>query len=57
MLLVGFFETFAAGWIYGMDAQIEMFGAGAVYSYMFANFASVFAASFMWFFLPDVSHC
>lgn len=49
MLLVGFMETFAAGWIYGLEEQVEQFGKGAVYSYFAANFGSVIVACCIWF--------
>jgi len=49
LLLVGFFETFSAGWVFGIEEQIKTFGIDAVLTYMFANFISVFAASFVWF--------
>ena len=57
MLLVGFFETFAAGWIFGLEKQLEEFGARAVYSYFAANFGSVIFACGLWFGLEDVSFC
>lgn len=49
LLLVGFFETFAAGWIFGLEEQIEKFGKGAVFSYFAANFGSVIVACCIWF--------
>eukprot|EP00545_Synedropsis_sp_CCMP1620_P011504 CAMPEP_0119008526 /NCGR_PEP_ID=MMETSP1176-20130426/3760_1 /TAXON_ID=265551 /ORGANISM="Synedropsis recta cf, Strain CCMP1620" /LENGTH=674 /DNA_ID=CAMNT_0006960877 /DNA_START=57 /DNA_END=2081 /DNA_ORIENTATION=+ len=49
MLLVGFLETFAAGWIFGIEDSINELGAGAVYSYMAANFGSVAIACAVWF--------
>ena len=55
MLLVGFFETFAAGWIFGLEAQMKQFGAKAVVAYLFANFGSVLIACIFWFSLPNVS--
>ena len=55
MLLVGFFETFAAGWIYGLEDQIEKFGSRIVLSYFLTNFASVFFASILWFAIPEPS--
>lgn len=55
MLLVGFFETFAAGWIFGLEKQLEEFGALAVYSYFASNFGSVIIACGLWFGLEDVS--
>eukprot|EP00979_Chaetoceros_neogracilis_P012240 scaffold3169_cov277-Chaetoceros_neogracile.AAC.2 len=49
LLLVGFFETFAAGWIYGLEEQVAEFGALAVFSYFAANFGSVILACGLWF--------
>lgn len=49
MLLVGFFETFAAGWIYGLEDQIEKLGPKIVLAYFFANFGSVIIACILWF--------
>lgn len=53
MLLVGFLESFALGWIYDIENQIEKFGKIAVFSYMFANFGSVLFACAFWFGLND----
>ena len=55
MLLVGFFETFAAGWIFGIEHQLQEFGAPAVYCYFAANFGSIIIACGLWFGLDDVS--
>lgn len=49
MLLVGFFETFAAGWIFGLEEQVAEFGKGPVYAYFAANFGSVIIACGLWF--------
>jgi len=49
LILLGFFETFSAGWIFGIEEQIKTFGVDAVITYMSANFLSVFAASLVWF--------
>jgi hypothetical protein len=49
MLLVGFFETFAAGWMFGLEEQIESLGPTIVFIYMFTNFGSVILASGLWF--------
>mmetsp|Transcript_14648 Transcript_14648/g.29751 ORF Transcript_14648/g.29751 Transcript_14648/m.29751 type:complete len:649 (-) Transcript_14648:136-2082(-) len=49
LLLVGFFETFAAGWIYGLEDSIKSLGTKVVVSYGCANFLSVIAASCLWF--------
>merc|ERR1712157_11265 len=50
LLLVGLFETFSAGWIFGIEEQVKKFGIDAVLTYMFANFLSFFAASCIWFY-------
>jgi len=56
MLLVGFFEAFAAGWIFGLEEQIQAVGMPAVVSYFSANFISVIVACIVWFTAPiDVS--
>lgn len=49
MLFIGFIESFAVGWIFGIEEQIEKFGAAAVFTYMFANFGSVLIACGFWF--------
>jgi SNF family Na+-dependent transporter len=55
MLLVGFFEAFAAGWIFGLDEQIKSCGFEAVACYFAANFISVLVACAVWFGATDVS--
>jgi len=52
MIIVGFFEAFAAGWVYGIEDQVKTLGAGAVFSYMFANFGAVALACGIWFGVP-----
>jgi len=49
MLLVGFFECYAAGWVYGIDKQFERCGRPAILMYQVANFASVIIACGIWF--------
>jgi len=49
LLLVGIMETFSAGWMYGLDKQIEKVGMISSYSYTFANFGGVALASGLWF--------
>ena len=49
MLFIGFTESFAVGWIYGIEDQITKYGTGAVFAYMFANFGSVLIACGFWF--------
>ena len=49
MLLVGFFECFAAGWVYGIEKTIRKCGYLATFSYMTANLAGVFLACGIWF--------
>jgi hypothetical protein len=53
LILMGFFETFGAGWIFGIEKQIASLGASAVFAYMFINFASVIAAAAVWFGADD----
>lgn len=53
-MIVGFFETFAAGWVYGMSDQIKSIGKAPVYTYMLANFGSVALACGIWFGLDNV---
>ena len=49
MLLVGGFECYAAGWIYGIEEQIDNLGAKIVFSYMITTFGSVIVACCVWF--------
>lgn len=49
MLLVGLFECFSVGWIYGIEGQIQKLGVFPVIGYMIATFASVALASGLWF--------
>ena len=49
MILVGFFECFAAGWVYDVGATIETCGRNAFAAHLLANFASVFIACGVWF--------
>lgn len=49
MLLVGLFETFSVGWIYGIDRQIEKLGMMPVVGFILAVFAPVVLASGLWF--------
>lgn len=53
MLLIGCFETFAAGWIYGIQSQVETYGLNAVFAHFVANFGSVIIASGLWFGISD----
>jgi len=53
LLIVGILETFSAGWIYGIDKQIEELGSTSVISFLFANFGGVFLASGLWFGLSN----
>jgi hypothetical protein len=50
---MGFFETFGAGWIFGIEKQIASLGATVVFAYMFVNFASITAAAAVWFGADD----
>jgi solute carrier family 6 GABA transporter-like protein 1 len=49
MIVVGFFEAFGSGWVYGMVHQMELLGTAPVVSYVCANFLSVFVACGLWF--------
>lgn len=49
MLIIGFFETFSVGWIYGIEDQISKFGPKATVAHIFANFGSVIIACAFWF--------
>ena len=49
MLLVGGFECFAAGWIYGIEIQIDDLSAKIVFTYMVTTFGSVIVACCVWF--------
>lgn len=53
MIIIGFFETFSVGWIYGIEEQISKFGASATIAYLFANFGSVIVACGLWFGLDN----
>lgn len=48
-LLTGFFETFGAGWVYGLEKQIESLGPAIVLTYMFTHFGSLIVACGFWF--------
>lgn len=53
LILVGFFEVFGAGWIFGIEEQIEKIGKIPVFLYMFTTFGSLTFASIFWFGLND----
>mmetsp|Transcript_2640 Transcript_2640/g.5567 ORF Transcript_2640/g.5567 Transcript_2640/m.5567 type:complete len:704 (-) Transcript_2640:111-2222(-) len=53
MLLVGFFESFSVGWIYGIEKSIDVLGAPTVLSFMTGNFCSVILACGLWFGLKN----
>ena len=53
LLLIGFFESFGAGWIYGIEEQIQELGSSIVFTYMFTNFGSVIIACCLWFGLDN----
>jgi hypothetical protein len=44
-----FLETFAVGWLFGFEKQIERSGAKAYYLYMITTFGSILLASILWF--------
>lgn len=49
LIIVGFFESFGVGWIYGIEAQIEKFGLIAVFSHMVANFGAIIFGCAIWY--------
>ena len=53
-LLVGFLETFAAGWINGLEGQIKSIGWLPNITFCFANFGSVILACGLWFGLGNI---
>eukprot|EP00567_Pseudictyota_dubia_P005603 CAMPEP_0197441774 /NCGR_PEP_ID=MMETSP1175-20131217/7956_1 /TAXON_ID=1003142 /ORGANISM="Triceratium dubium, Strain CCMP147" /LENGTH=648 /DNA_ID=CAMNT_0042972105 /DNA_START=177 /DNA_END=2123 /DNA_ORIENTATION=+ len=53
MILVGFFEAFSAGWIYGLEDQLRSLGWKPVSAYLFGTFGSVIIASAVWFGLKN----
>eukprot|EP00177_Eucheuma_denticulatum_P007827 GFKZ01014247.1.p1 GENE.GFKZ01014247.1~~GFKZ01014247.1.p1 ORF type:complete len:634 (+),score=57.27 GFKZ01014247.1:285-2186(+) len=53
MLLVGLFETFAIGWIYGIEDQMKVLGTLPVAGFVLATFAPIVLASGFWFGLEN----
>ena len=49
LFLVTVYTAFAAGWIYGLNEQVESLGWSIVLSYMASNFLSVALACGIWF--------
>lgn len=49
MLLVGFFETFAVGWVYSVEEQVARLGAAPVLAFAAATFGPLSLASGFWF--------
>merc|ERR1711862_570108 len=56
MILIGFFECFAAGWMFEIDEQIEALGKPIVYLYIFSTFSSVIIASILWFAVDNIKN-
>ena len=56
MILIGFFECFAAGWMFELEEQIDTLGKPIVYLYMFSTFASVIVASILWFTVEGINN-
>jgi hypothetical protein len=52
-LLLGLIETFAAGWLFGLEEQVETLGRMPVFVYMCTNFGSVIVACGLWFGLKE----
>ena len=46
---MGLAECTGAGWVYGIEKQIDELGASIVFAYMFTNFGSVVLACGLWF--------
>jgi hypothetical protein len=53
VLLIGFLESFAAGWMYNLDEQVHHFGKLPIFFYILWNFAPVITASCVWFGFDD----
>jgi hypothetical protein len=49
LILIGFFETFGAGWIYHIEDQVTSLGPEIVFVYTFTHFGSLVIASGLWF--------
>lgn len=49
LLLVGFFETFAVGWVYAVDSQIEIVGLLPVLALTALEFIPIAVACCLWF--------
>jgi len=49
LLIMGLAETFGAGWIFGIEKQIEEIGSSIVFTFMLTNFGSVILACCLWF--------
>jgi hypothetical protein len=54
-LLTGFFETFGAGWIHGIEKQMANLGPVIVGCYMFTHFGSIIVACGIWFGLNNAN--
>ena len=49
LILVGFFEVFGAGWVFGIEEQIEKIGKIPVFLFMISTFGSLIFGSFFWY--------
>jgi len=49
--LIGFSKAFSAGWIYGLQDQIDKFGKKVVYTLILSTFGSLLLAALCWFIL------
>ena len=49
LLLLGFFKSFSAGWIFKMEDQIILLGQRVVFVYVLCTFGSLLIASIVWF--------
>lgn len=54
LIFIGFFESFAIGWVYDIENQMERFGKIVVFTHIVANFGAVLLASCIWFGLKSI---
>lgn len=53
LLMIGLFESFGAGWVYGIEHQFERFGQGTTLAYMGGVFGTIVVSCFCWFMIDD----
>lgn len=49
MILIGFSKSFSAGWVYGLQRQLDKFGSKIVICFIGTTFGSLVLASLCWF--------